>query len=47
MAKIKLDKNIFDELIGALVALSISQGGSKYIDELVEKSENEMEVIDE
>ena len=43
MEIVKISKQTFEELLGSLAAFSITNGGSPYIDRLVERAEKEVE----
>lgn len=43
MNKVTLDKGLIEELLGAMAAISMSQGGNQYLDSLIDKVEKEME----
>ena len=38
-----INKDLISELLGALAALSMAQGGNQYIDSLIDKVEKEIE----
>lgn len=43
METVNINKDLISELLGALAALSMAQGGNQYIDSLIDKVEKELE----
>lgn len=43
MKTVNINKELLEEVLGSLAALSMANGGNKYVDELIEKVENEIE----
>lgn len=43
METVNINKDLISELLGALAAFSMAQGGNQYIDSLIDKVEKELE----